>query len=69
MLYLAATLTDAKYDLTYVFYDHEEVAAEKNGLRKVVEAHPDWISGDFAIIGERPIAVLKAAAMARCVST
>ena len=52
MLYLAAALTDAKYDLTYVFYDHEEVAAEKNGLRKVVEAHPDWISGDFAIIGE-----------------
>ena len=52
MLYLAATLTDAKVDLTFVFYDHEEVAAEKNGLRKVVEAHPDWISGDFAIIGE-----------------
>ena len=50
MLYLAATLTDAKYDLTYVFYDHEEVAAEKNGLRKVVESHPDWITGDFAII-------------------
>ena len=41
-----------RYDLTYVFYDHEEVAAEKNGLRKVVEAHPDWIAGDFAIIGE-----------------
>ena len=51
MLYLAATLTDAKYDLTYVFYDHEEVAAEKNGLRKVVEAHPDWISGDCGIEG------------------
>ena len=47
MLYLAATLTDARYDLTYVFYDHEEVAAEKNGLRKVVEAHPDWIVGRF----------------------
>ncbi|WP_094637645.1 succinyl-diaminopimelate desuccinylase [Bifidobacterium eulemuris] len=54
MLYLAATLTqaNAKVDLTYVFYDHEEVVAEKNGLRKVVEAHPDWITGDFAIIGE-----------------
>ena len=52
MLYLAATLTEPKTDLTYVFYDHEEVAAEKNGLRKVVEAHPDWIQGDFAIIGE-----------------
>lgn len=58
MLYLAAILdgrtpqTAPKVDLTYVFYDHEEVAAEKNGLRKVVEAHPDWIQGDFAIIGE-----------------
>ena len=58
MLYLAATLdgrtpeTTPKVDLTYVFYDHEEVVAEKNGLRKVVEAHPDWITGDFAIIGE-----------------
>ena len=52
LLYLAATLTNPKYDLTYVFYDHEEVAAEKNGLRKVAEAHPDWIAGDFAIIGE-----------------
>lgn len=51
-LYLAATQTDPRYDLTFVLYDHEEVAAEKNGLRKVVEAHPDWISGDFAIIGE-----------------
>ena len=56
MLYLAAVLdgrnADPNYDLTYVFYDHEEVAAETNGLRKVVETHPDWITGDFAIIGE-----------------
>ncbi|WP_231129376.1 succinyl-diaminopimelate desuccinylase [Bifidobacterium choloepi] len=41
-----------KYDITYVFYDHEEVSADQNGLRKVVESHPDWIQGDFAIIGE-----------------
>ncbi|KAB7791090.1 succinyl-diaminopimelate desuccinylase [Bifidobacterium leontopitheci] len=52
LLYLAATLTRPRYDLTFVFYDHEEVAAEKNGLRKVAEAHPDWIAGDFAVIGE-----------------
>ena len=52
LLYLAATLTEPKVDLTYVFYDHEEVVAEKNGLRKVVQAHPEWIQGDFAIIGE-----------------
>lgn len=52
MLYLAAVLREPRYDLTYVFYDHEEVVAEKNGLRKVVAAHPEWIAGDFAIIGE-----------------
>lgn len=52
MLYLAATMKEPKYDLTYVFYDHEEVAAEKNGLGKVAQVHPDWIQGDFAIIGE-----------------
>ncbi|MFT8638369.1 succinyl-diaminopimelate desuccinylase [Bifidobacterium sp.] len=52
MLYLAASLTDTRHDLTFVFYDHEEVAAEHNGLRKVAEKHPDWIRADFAIIGE-----------------
>ncbi len=54
-LYLAATLDSAEktaHDITYIFYDHEEVQAEKNGLGKVVAAHPEWISGDFAIIGE-----------------
>lgn len=58
MLYLAAMLDGSApertpaYDLTFVFYDHEEVAAEKNGLRKVVVSNPEWIQGDFAIIGE-----------------
>ncbi|UBY95061.1 succinyl-diaminopimelate desuccinylase [Bifidobacterium pseudolongum] len=52
LLYLAATLAEPKVDLTFVFYDHEEVAAEYNGLGRVVEDHPDWIQGDFAIIGE-----------------
>ena len=28
LLYLAANVTNPKYDLTYVFYDHEEVTAE-----------------------------------------
>ena len=52
LLYLAATLTNPRFDLTYVFYDHEEVSAELNGLRRVIASHPDWIQGDFAIIGE-----------------
>ncbi len=32
MLQLAAVLTAPRYDVTYVFYDHEEVAAALNGL-------------------------------------
>ncbi|MFD0705648.1 succinyl-diaminopimelate desuccinylase [Alloscardovia venturai] len=54
-LYLADILNGADKiacDITYIFYDHEEVEASKNGLGKVVNAHPEWISGDFAVIGE-----------------
>lgn len=51
-LYMAATLTNPSVDITYVWYDHEEVVAEKNGLRKLALAHPDWITANFAIIGE-----------------
>jgi succinyl-diaminopimelate desuccinylase len=51
-LKLAAELTSPKYDVTYVFYDHEEVAARLNGLGRLVREHPDWLAADFAILGE-----------------
>jgi succinyl-diaminopimelate desuccinylase len=51
-LKLAAALTEPRYDITYVFYDHEEVAARLNGLGRLVREHPDWLAGDFAILGE-----------------
>lgn len=51
-LKLAATLTNPRYDVTYVFYDHEEVAAKLNGLGRLVREHPDWLAADFAILGE-----------------
>ncbi|MBO3740969.1 succinyl-diaminopimelate desuccinylase [Actinoplanes flavus] len=51
-LHLAATLTAPRYDVTYVFYDHEEVAAKLNGLGRLVRNHPEWLTGDFAILGE-----------------
>ncbi|MBV7364167.1 succinyl-diaminopimelate desuccinylase [Actinomycetaceae bacterium TAE3-ERU4] len=51
-LQLAATLTNPRYDLTYIFYDHEEVVAEKNGLGKLLKIRPDLIEADFAILGE-----------------
>ncbi|WP_456846578.1 succinyl-diaminopimelate desuccinylase [Cellulomonas sp. P5_C6] len=51
-LALAAELTDPTYDITWVFYDHEEVAADLNGLGRLVRHHPDWVAGDFAVLCE-----------------
>ncbi len=51
-LHLAVTLTQPRHDVTWVFYDHEEVAAELNGLARVVSHHPDWLAGDLAVLGE-----------------
>jgi succinyl-diaminopimelate desuccinylase len=51
-LKLAAELTEPKYDLTWIFYDQEEVESEKNGLGRVASNHPQLLEGDFAILGE-----------------
>ncbi|WP_405863231.1 succinyl-diaminopimelate desuccinylase [Streptomyces sp. NBC_01515] len=51
-LRIAATVLTPNRDLTFVFYDNEEVAAHLNGLKHVSEAHPDWLEGDFAVLLE-----------------
>ena len=40
------------YDLTLVCYEGEEVAARFNGLGLIHGAHPDWLLGDVALLGE-----------------
>lgn len=40
------------HDVTYVFYDHEEVEASLSGLGRLVRHHPEALAGDFAILGE-----------------
>ncbi|WP_395294502.1 succinyl-diaminopimelate desuccinylase [Kitasatospora hibisci] len=51
-LRLAATLTEPNRDLTFVFYDCEEVEAHRNGLGHLAAAHPDWLAADFAVLME-----------------
>ena len=51
-LSLAASLTAPVHDVTWVFYDHEEVASDLNGLGRVVRNHPEWLAADFAVLGE-----------------
>ena len=52
MLRLAAQLTQPRVDLTFVFYDCEEVASEHNGLEKLAATFPDLLNADLAILME-----------------
>jgi succinyl-diaminopimelate desuccinylase len=51
-LRLAATVPAPGRDVTFVFYDCEEVEAERNGLLRLSRRHPDWLAGDFAVLME-----------------
>ena len=51
-LKLAAELTAPRVDLTWMWYDHEEVDADLNGLTQLARSRPDLFAGDFAILGE-----------------
>ncbi len=52
MLRLAGSLTSPKHDVTYVFYDHEEVEAEKNGLGRLARNARQLLDADLAILME-----------------
>lgn len=49
---LACSLTDPVHDVTWVFYDNEEVESAKNGLGIFAASHPEWMKADLAIVGE-----------------
>ena len=49
---LAAELTEPTYDITWIWYDNEEVASELNGLGRLATQSPELLHGDFAILGE-----------------
>ncbi|MGW8484323.1 succinyl-diaminopimelate desuccinylase [Microbacterium sp. NPDC055903] len=51
-LKLAAELTDPVVDITWMWYDNEEVAASLNGLNLLAAERPDLFRADFAILGE-----------------
>ena len=51
-LALAAELDAPSRDITWIFYDNEEVDALSNGLRHLAQDHPDLIAGGFAVLME-----------------
>lgn len=51
-LALAIELVDPAVDLTWIWYDHEEVASDLSGLGRAMRHHPHLFEADFAILGE-----------------
>jgi len=51
-LRLAATVPAPARDVTYVFYDCEEVESARNGLLRLSRRVPDQLAGDFAVLME-----------------
>jgi succinyl-diaminopimelate desuccinylase len=51
-LKVAATLPAPTRDVTFVFYDNEEVEADRNGLGRLARNHPEWLLGDLAVLLE-----------------
>ncbi|RQP09748.1 MAG: succinyl-diaminopimelate desuccinylase [Microbacteriaceae bacterium] len=52
MLALAAELSEPAVDVTWVWYDNEEVDSALNGLGRIARERPELLRADFAILGE-----------------
>ncbi len=48
----AHELREPSRDVTYVFYECEEIDDEFNGLRLLAQAHPEFLQADFAVLME-----------------
>jgi len=51
-LKLASAVVSPVRDVTYVFYDCEEIEGKYNGLARVAGTHPQLLQADFAILME-----------------
>ncbi|MBA3310502.1 MAG: succinyl-diaminopimelate desuccinylase [Nocardioidaceae bacterium] len=59
-LKLASSLPEPNRDVTYIFYEAEEVEAERNGLTLIERVRPEVLAADFAVLMEPSNAVVEA---------
>src|SRR5439155_3655140 len=59
-LELARTVADPAVDITYLFYECEEVSQRHNGLLKLAAERPELLTADAAILGEPTGGVVEA---------
>ncbi|GAA0294831.1 succinyl-diaminopimelate desuccinylase [Kineococcus aurantiacus] len=56
---VSAAGADARRDVTFVFYDHEEVEAARNGLGRLARNAPHLLAADFAVLLEPSSAIVE----------
>jgi succinyl-diaminopimelate desuccinylase len=59
-MHLAVTVAEPRYDVTYLFYDCEEVESERNGLTRLARTSPASLQADFAILLEPTYGLVEA---------
>ncbi len=52
MLAVAVAADEPVHDLTWIFYDHEEVESSANSLTRIAADRPELLAGDFAVLME-----------------
>ena len=58
-LAVAAAVPEPVRDITWIFYDHEEVDAERNGLNRLSRTRPELLAGDLAVLMEPTAAAIE----------
>jgi succinyl-diaminopimelate desuccinylase len=48
----AVTIQEPVFDVTYIFYECEEIESTRNGLTKIAAQKPEWLAADIAILLE-----------------
>ncbi len=56
----ALTVDEPVFDVTYLFYECEEVDSARNGLTHIAQDRPDWLSADIAVLLEPSNAAIEA---------
>src|SRR5450756_76760 len=58
-LAVAAAVAEPVRDITWIFYDHEEVDAERNGLNRLSRTRPELLAADLAVLMEPTAAAIE----------
>jgi len=59
-LHLACTVARPRYDVTYLFYDCEEVESARNGLTRLARTRPERMRADLAVLLEPTYGLVEA---------